>query len=92
MFGTDAIYELTQAELAEGWVESDRQVLPDCDLDHRVAVADGGPTTSDNLAPLCRHHHRTKHQASWKSTLQPNGDHTWLSRLGHTYTTNGQSP
>jgi hypothetical protein len=25
-------------------------------------------------------------------TLQPNGDHTWLSRLGHTYTTNGQSP
>ncbi|MEE8489061.1 MAG: HNH endonuclease signature motif containing protein [Acidimicrobiia bacterium] len=64
----------------------------DCDLDHRVAVADGGPTTTCNPAPLCRHHHRVKHQASWKPTLQPNGDHTWLSRLGHTYTTNGQSP
>ena len=63
-----------------------------CDLDHRVAVADGGPTTTCNLAPLCRHHHRAKHQAPWKPTLQPNGDHTWLSRLGHTYTTNGQSP
>ena len=64
----------------------------DCDLDHRVAVIDGGPTTPCNLAPLCRHHHRVKHEAPWKPTLQPNGDHTWLSRLGHTYTTNGQSP
>jgi hypothetical protein len=64
----------------------------DCDLDHRVAVADGGPTTTCNLAPLCRHHHRAKHQASWKPTLQPNGNHTWLSRLGHIYTTSGQSP
>ena len=50
------------------------------------------PTTACNLAPLCRHHHRAKHQASWKPTLQPNGDHTWLSRLGHTYTTSGRSP
>ncbi len=64
----------------------------DCDLDHRVAVIDGGPTTRCNLAPLCRHHHRVKHQAPWKPTLAPNGNHTWLSRLGHTYTTNGQSP
>jgi hypothetical protein len=29
MFDTDAIYELTRAELAGEWVESDRQVLPD---------------------------------------------------------------
>ncbi len=28
MFDTDVIYELTRVELAEGWVESDRQVLP----------------------------------------------------------------
>ena len=64
----------------------------DCDLDHRVAVIDGGPTTPCNLAPLCRHHHRAKHQAPWKPTLTPDSGHTWLSRLGHTYTTNGQSP
>ena len=69
-----------------------RVPAPDCDLDHRVAVADGGPTTACNLAPLCRYHHRVKHETSWTPTLQPNGDHTWLSRLGHTYTTNGQSP
>ena len=64
----------------------------DCDLDHRVAVADGGPTTTCNLAPLCGHHHRVKHEAPWQPNIQSNGNHTWLSRLGHTYTTNGQSP
>jgi hypothetical protein len=64
----------------------------DCDLDHRVAVIDGGATTPCNLAPLCRHHHRVKHQAPWKPTPTPDGGHTWLSRLGHTYTTSGQSP
>ncbi len=64
----------------------------ECDLDHRVAVIDGGPTTPCNLAPLCRHHHRVKHEAPWKPTLAPNRNHTWLSRLGHIYTTNGQSP
>jgi len=69
-----------------------RMPSADCDLDHRVAVADGGPTTTCNLAPLCRHHHRVKHEAPWQPTIQPNGNHTWLSRLGHTYTTNGQSP
>ncbi|MEE8376685.1 MAG: hypothetical protein V3S26_10240 [Acidimicrobiia bacterium] len=64
----------------------------DCDIDHRVAVIDRGPTTPCNPAPLCRHHHRVKHQAPWKPSLQPDGGHTWLSRLDHTYTTNGQSP
>jgi hypothetical protein len=29
-----------------------------CDVDHTVAVIDGGPTTTCNLAPLCRHHQR----------------------------------
>ncbi|MEE8375472.1 MAG: HNH endonuclease signature motif containing protein [Acidimicrobiia bacterium] len=33
----------------------------DCDLDHRNAWADGGPTTEDNLAPLCRHDHIVRH-------------------------------
>jgi hypothetical protein len=33
-----------------------------CDLDHTVAWADGGPTSEQNLAALCRHHHRVKHR------------------------------
>ncbi|MCH7582493.1 MAG: DUF222 domain-containing protein [Acidobacteria bacterium] len=64
----------------------------DCDLDHTVAVIDGGTTTDDNLAPLCRYHHRAKHQAPWKPRRLPNGDHQFTSPLGHTYTTSGRSP
>ncbi|MEX5295387.1 DUF222 domain-containing protein [Kocuria sp. CPCC 205268] len=33
-----------------------------CDLDHTVAWADGGRTSADNLAHLCRHHHLLKHR------------------------------
>lgn len=33
------------------------------DLDHTVAWEDGGLTDAANLAHLCRHHHRIKHQA-----------------------------
>jgi hypothetical protein len=63
-----------------------------CDLDHTVAVKDGGPTTDNNLAPLCRHHHRAKHQAPWKPLRLPNGDHQFTSPLGHTYTTSSRPP
>ena len=35
------------------------------DLDHTIAYAVGGATTPQNLAPLCRHHHRLKTHAGW---------------------------
>jgi hypothetical protein len=70
-----------------------------CDLDHVVAydhdaAATGmpqpGPTTSDNLAVLCRRHHRLKTHTAW--TYRPDPDHppgsgTWLwtSPHGHHY-------
>jgi hypothetical protein len=68
-------------------------VFPGCrmsagsaDLDHTRAVHHGGPTSIDNLTPLCRHHHRAKHQAGW--TYQVTNDLvTWTSPLGHRYTT-----
>ena len=63
-----------------------------CDIDHTVAVVDGGPTTTCNLAPLCRHHHRVKHEAPWQLTRQHRGGYRWMSRLGHSYTTSGRSP
>ena len=63
----------------------------DCDLDHRKAWADGGPTTEANVAPLCRHDHIVRHNG-WKLERLPNGAHRWTSRLGHTYTTDGRPP
>jgi HNH endonuclease len=69
-----------------------RRPALDCDLDHRQTFADGGPTTVDNLVPLCRHHHQVRHQAGWTHMALPNGDHQWTSQLGHTYTTSGLPP
>ena len=64
----------------------------DCDLDHRIPWAEGGPTTTDQLVPLCRHDHLTRHRSGWKHQSLPDGDHQWTSRLGHRYTTSGQPP
>jgi len=63
----------------------------DCDLDHREAWADGGPTTEENLAPLCRHDHIVRHNG-WKLERLPDGSHQWTSRLGHIYITDREPP
>ena len=61
-----------------------------CDLDHRIPYAEGGPTTITHLAPLCPHDHNViRHRHQWRYQPLPNGDHQWTSPLGHTYTTNG---
>lgn len=54
----------------------------DCDLDHRVAWADGGRTSVDNLAHLCRHHHRLKHEGGWRSERAAAGGSRWTSPTG----------
>ena len=89
---TTALKRLVQAQHRTCVFPGCRMPSADCDLDHTVAVKDGGPTTENNLAPLCRHHHRAKHQAPWKPRRLPNGDHQFTSPLGHTYTTSGRSP
>ncbi|GAA2083168.1 hypothetical protein GCM10009840_19560 [Pseudolysinimonas kribbensis] len=55
----------------------------ECDLDHREAWADGGGTSVDNLAHLCRHHHRLKHEGGWTVRAGPGGTTTWISPTGH---------
>ncbi len=60
-----------------------------CDLDHRTDWAHGGPTTSENLDPLCRHDHQNKHQLGWQYRRLESGHHEWTTKLGHTYTTVG---
>ena len=64
-----------------------------CDLDHRIPWAQGGPTLCRYLGPGCRHDHVTvRHRIGWTYRRLPNGDHQWTSPLGHTYTTSGTPP
>lgn len=63
-----------------------------CDLDHRILWSEGGPTTVDQLVPLCRHDHMVRHRAGWTHRPLADGDHRWTSPLGHSYTTSGAPP
>jgi hypothetical protein len=63
----------------------------DCDIDHRKAWTDGGPTQEHNLVPLCRHHHRLKHRA-WRLEKLVVGEYLWTSPLGLTYFVEAQPP
>ncbi|MGI8881483.1 MAG: HNH endonuclease signature motif containing protein, partial [Jatrophihabitans sp.] len=58
-----------------------------CDLDHRVSAKDGGTTCPGNLHPLCRRHHRCKHQTDWLPERQPDGSTIWTSPTGHEFRT-----
>ena len=58
-----------------------------CDLDHVVPHADGGPTSVGNLQALCRHHHRAKTFGGYAVTMTPDGVCTWESPTGRPWTT-----
>ncbi len=68
-----------------------RMPATQCDLDHTIDHAHGGPTSEANLEPLCRHDHNVKHHAGWILQRTPNG-YTWTSRLGHKYHTGHDPP
>ena len=63
-----------------------------CDLDHRTPWAEGGATSATNLAPLCRHDHRLRHRAGWSYRQSGQGDHEWVSPLGHRYARAARAP
>jgi hypothetical protein len=62
-----------------------------CDLDHRVPYVDpddGGPpgqTSTSNIAPLCRLHHRMKTHGGWTYTMDAPGTYLWRSPHGYTW-------
>ncbi|UOQ61197.1 HNH endonuclease [Leucobacter rhizosphaerae] len=56
-----------------------------CDIDHTIDAAHGGPTTSTNLAHLCRRHHTLKHHSRWTVTQTRHGTLTWTSPAGTHY-------
>jgi hypothetical protein len=58
-----------------------------CDLDHITAWEHGGTTSAGNLAHLCRHHHRLKHESNWSVERDPSGSTAWTSPTGAIHTT-----
>jgi hypothetical protein len=57
------------------------------DIDHTVRFPDG-PTIPDNLASLCRRHHRMKHATNgWTLKTKPDAVLEWTSPTGRTYKT-----
>jgi len=62
-----------------------------CDQDHilaHVPIDEGGPpgqTNVQNLACLCRGHHRLKTFTTWRYHRLPDGDYEWTSPSGHRY-------
>ncbi|WP_460691353.1 HNH endonuclease signature motif containing protein, partial [Nocardioides flavus (ex Wang et al. 2016)] len=65
-----------------------------CDIDHVVpwdehAEAEGrpqpGPTTTGNLAALCRFHHRLKTHSAWRYAMVAPGVFEWTAPHGYRY-------
>jgi hypothetical protein len=61
-----------------------------CDLDHTDPyrpLDKGGPpaqTRPENLAPLCRRHHRAKTHGRWRYRRLPDGGYRWTTPTGRT--------
>ena len=65
-----------------------------CDLDHTIPYDPDGPpgqTRAQNLACLCRRHHRAKTTGRWRYLRTPDGDYTWYgpSRTAYVVTPQG---
>lgn len=56
-----------------------------CDLDHTVDAALGGPTSTCNLAHLCRRHHSLKHASEWTVVQRLDGTLVWTSPTGRVH-------
>jgi len=54
-----------------------------CDMDHRRRWTDGGPTTAENIGPLCESHHPVKDESLWRLTRDSTTDDLiWTSPTG----------
>src|SRR3954447_16099033 len=57
-----------------------------CDTDHVIPYAQGGTTSSENIANLCRRHHRLKtHHSGWGYTVLEPGSYLWSSPHGYQF-------
>ena len=60
---------------------------PACDIDHTIPWHQGGTTSYDNLAALCRTHHKLKTDGYWHYEQPEPGTITATSLTGKNYTT-----
>lgn len=63
-----------------------------CDLDHTRDWVAGGATRHDNLAHLCRKHHRLKHHTGWRMSQMASGDIRWTSPAGREHRSSPANP
>ncbi|WP_139344564.1 HNH endonuclease signature motif containing protein, partial [Rathayibacter sp. VKM Ac-2630] len=64
----------------------------DSDIDHSTEWQRQGRTDADNLAHLCRHHHRLRHTTTWQVRHLPGGILDWTSPTGRHHLTRPPSP
>lgn len=62
-----------------------------CEIDHTIAVEEGGPTTMQNLGFLCVGHHTLKRHGGWAVTQHPNADYEWTTPTGEVMLTEAPS-
>jgi hypothetical protein len=58
-----------------------------CDIDHSIPYAQGGPTHAGNLNCKCRTHHLAKTFLDWREQQLADGTLIFTSPTGHTYVT-----
>lgn len=63
-----------------------------CDIDHTQAWEHHGCSDHDNLAHLCRKHHRVKHRTSWQMRQGHDGSIRWLSPAGRWHDSHPEHP
>ncbi|WP_186241415.1 HNH endonuclease signature motif containing protein [Mycobacterium simulans] len=63
------------------------QPATNCDVDHTVPFAQGGPTHASNLKCYCRTHHLVKTFWGWREQQLPDGTLILTSPSGQTYVT-----
>ncbi|OBL01637.1 hypothetical protein A5646_19045 [Mycobacterium sp. 1245499.0] len=68
------------------WPGCDQPAV-NCDLDHTIPYADGGPTHASNLKCYCRAHHLVKTFWGWQERQLPDGTLILTSPAGRTHVT-----
>ncbi|NND03387.1 MAG: DUF222 domain-containing protein [Acidimicrobiia bacterium] len=69
-----------------------RMPAVDSDLDHRSEYSKTKRTSSDDLYPHCRYHHRIRHDQGWTYREIDDGRLEYTTRLGHKYLTQPRDP